>query len=141
MTRSHKWTSMGPSRNCWNGLTRSLQPAEITSKGTIIVKESRQEGSLFNSYYTEVYGKGATPFPGLLHYTLDTYPILLCVKQGGIKYHLKNFWYDATWDWTLVARIRLNQRKFWERIFERDKTVNKVSTVFLIFQFLFYSVL
>ena len=31
--------------------------------------------------------EGATPFPGLLHFTLDTYLILLSVKQGGIKYH------------------------------------------------------
>ena len=45
------------------------------------------EGSLFNSYYTEVLGRGATPSPGLLHFTLDTYLILLSVKHGGIKYH------------------------------------------------------
>ena len=32
LTRSHKRTSMGPSRSCWNG-TSALQP-EITSKGT-----------------------------------------------------------------------------------------------------------
>ena len=32
-------------------------------------------------------GEGATPFPGLLHFTLDPYLILLSVKQGGIKYH------------------------------------------------------
>ena len=31
--------------------------------------------------------EGATPFPGLLHFTLDTYLISLSVKQGGIKYH------------------------------------------------------
>ena len=37
------------------------------------------EGSLFNSYYTS--------FPGLLHFTLDTYLIMLNVKQRGIKYH------------------------------------------------------
>ena len=30
-------------------------------------------------------GKGATPFAGLLHFTLDTYLILLSVKQRGIK--------------------------------------------------------
>ena len=30
-------------------------------------------------------------FPGLLQFTLDTYLILLSVKQGGIKYHLKVF--------------------------------------------------
>ena len=32
-------------------------------------------------------GEGATPFPGLLYFTLDTYLTLLSVKQGGIKYH------------------------------------------------------
>ena len=31
---SHKRTSMGPSRSCWNGTTSALQPEEITSKGT-----------------------------------------------------------------------------------------------------------
>ena len=30
---------------------------------------------------------GATSFPGLLHFTLDPYLIVLSVKQGGIKYH------------------------------------------------------
>ena len=30
---------------------------------------------------------GTTPFPGLLHFTLDMYLILLSVKQEGIKYH------------------------------------------------------
>ena len=33
LTRSHKRTSMGPSRSCWNGTAHALQP-EITSKGT-----------------------------------------------------------------------------------------------------------
>ena len=36
LTRSHKRTSMGPSRSCWNGTTNALQPEEITSKGTRI---------------------------------------------------------------------------------------------------------
>ena len=31
---SHKRTSMGPSRCCWNGTTSALQPEEITSTGT-----------------------------------------------------------------------------------------------------------
>ena len=48
-------------------------------------------------------GEGATPFPGLLHFTLDTYLILLSVKQGGIKYHFWSLWYDATWNWTQVS--------------------------------------
>ena len=33
LTRSHKRTSMGPFRSCWNGTTSALQPEEITSKG------------------------------------------------------------------------------------------------------------
>ena len=33
LTRSHKRTSMGPCRSCWNGTTSALQPGEITSKG------------------------------------------------------------------------------------------------------------
>ena len=43
-------------------------------------------------------GEGATPFPGLLHFTLDPYLIMLSVKQGGIKYHFLSLWYDSTWD-------------------------------------------
>ena len=34
LTRSHKRTSMGPCRSCWNGTTSSFQPEENTSKGT-----------------------------------------------------------------------------------------------------------
>ena len=34
LIRSHKRTSMGPSRSCWNGKISALQPEEITSKGT-----------------------------------------------------------------------------------------------------------
>ena len=34
LTRSHKRSSMGPSRSCWNGKTSTLQPEEITWKGT-----------------------------------------------------------------------------------------------------------
>ena len=34
LTRSHKRTSMGPARSCWNGTTSEFQLEEITSKGT-----------------------------------------------------------------------------------------------------------
>ena len=34
LTHSHKRTSMGPSRSCWNNTTSALQPEEITLKGT-----------------------------------------------------------------------------------------------------------
>ena len=33
LTHSHKRTSMGPCRSCWNGTRSALQPEEITSKG------------------------------------------------------------------------------------------------------------
>ena len=47
-------------------------------------------------------GEGATPFPGLLHFTL--YLIMLSVKQGSIKCHFfLSLWYDSTWDWNLVS--------------------------------------
>ena len=49
-------------------------------------------------------GEGTTSFPGLLHFTLDMYFIMLSVKQGGIKYHFLSLWYDWTWDWTPVSR-------------------------------------
>ena len=34
LSRSHKRTSMGPSRSCWNGTRSSLLQVEITTKGT-----------------------------------------------------------------------------------------------------------
>ena len=37
LTRSHKRTSMGPSRSCWNGTISALQPEEITWKGTRVL--------------------------------------------------------------------------------------------------------
>ena len=42
--------------------------------------------------------EGATPFPGLLHFTLDPYLIMLSAKQGSIEYHFLSLWYDSTWD-------------------------------------------
>ena len=62
------------------------------------------EGSLFDSLLHQGVGEGATPFPRLLHFTLDPYLIMLRVKQGGIKYHFLSLWYDSIWDWTQVSR-------------------------------------
>ena len=45
------------------------------------------EGSLYNSNYTEVYERALLLSLDCPHFTLDTYLILLSVKQGGIKYH------------------------------------------------------
>ena len=48
----------------------------------------RPEGSLFNSYFTEMLGRVLLlSLDWLLHFTLDKCLILLSVKQGGIKYH------------------------------------------------------
>ena len=58
--------------------------------------QGQPEGSFFNSY--RGVRESATPFSGLLHFTLDTYLISLSVKQGDIKYHFLSLWYDATWD-------------------------------------------
>ena len=48
--------------------------------------------------------RGATPYPGLLHFTLDPYLMVLSAKQGGIKYPFFSLWYDLTWDWTPASR-------------------------------------
>ena len=61
LTRSHKWTSRGPSRSCWNGTTSALQPEEITSKRTrvscvvpsIKVLKRKKYGNL--SYAPRIY--------------------------------------------------------------------------------------
>ena len=43
---------------------------------------------LFQQLLHRGVGEGAIPFPGLLHFTLDTYLIIPSVKQGCIKYHV-----------------------------------------------------
>ena len=54
LTRSHKGTSMGHSRSCWNGTTSALQSEEITSKGTRVScvyyksAHTKKSGNLFN---------------------------------------------------------------------------------------------
>ena len=41
LTRSHKRTSMGPSRSCWNGTRSAMQPEEITINKSAHTKKSR----------------------------------------------------------------------------------------------------
>ena len=62
LTRSHKWTSMGPGRSCWNGTTSALQPEETTSKRdksfmcVLSIKVSiRKSGNLFNDSRIYIY--------------------------------------------------------------------------------------
>ena len=64
LTCSHKRTSMGPSRSCWNGTTSALQPEEIASKGTsfmcvlsIGVPQQKKSGNIFNEPCTVVITK------------------------------------------------------------------------------------
>ena len=59
----------------------------------------------FSIAITQRCKEGSTPFPGLPHFTLDSYLIMLSVKQGSIKYHFLSLWYDSTWDWTQISRV------------------------------------
>ena len=54
----------------------------------------------FSLATTSRWRGGCHSFPGLLHFTLDPYLIMLCVKQGDIKYFFLSLWYDSTWDWS-----------------------------------------
>ena len=49
-------------------------------------------------------GEDAIPFPGLPHFTLDPYLIVLSAKQGDINYHFLSLWYDSIWDRSPVSR-------------------------------------
>ena len=69
-------------------------------------------------------GEGATPFPGLLHFTHDTYLISPTSKQGDIKYHFKSLWYEATWDWTQVSRT-LGESVYFSVPWYFDQTVQE----------------
>ena len=68
---------------------------------TIVESDSK---SPFRYLLHQGVGEGATPFPGLLHFTLDLYLIMLSVKQGGIKYYGLSLSYDSTWDWTQLSK-------------------------------------
>ena len=112
----------------YNDLTPTLLPASVTialiqlvhGQGYYILIFLDQTHLLFTpvhflfwllgwvggQYATLLYrgvGEGATPFPGLLHFTLDPCLIRLSVKQGGLKYYFLSLWYDSTWDWTQVS--------------------------------------
>ena len=43
-------------------------------------------------------GEEANPYLGLLHFTLDSYLIMLSIMQGSIKYNFLILLYDTTWD-------------------------------------------
>ena len=72
------------------------------SNNTSVVKGDPKV--LFSIAITLRCGEGTTPFPGLLHFTLDPYLIMLSVKQSSMKYHFLSLWYDSTGDWTSISR-------------------------------------
>ena len=71
LTRSHKGTSMGPCRICWNGTTSALQPEEITSKGTRVscvyyqkMPIRKKSENLFNDpHICSIYSKNVPYIP------------------------------------------------------------------------------
>ena len=75
----------GPGSNGNEEVRHIPQCSSNTVKLATIV-EGDQKAS-FSIATTPRCREGTTPFPGLLHFTLDTYLILLSVKQGDIKYH------------------------------------------------------
>ena len=60
-------------------------------KVTLVILVKDDPKAPFSIATTPRCGEGATSFPGLLHFTLDPYPVILSVKQGGIKYHFLSF--------------------------------------------------
>ena len=58
----------------------------------------------FSIATTPGVGEDANPFPGLTHFILDPYLIIMSVKQWAIKCHFLSLWYDSIWDWTQVSK-------------------------------------
>ena len=74
----------------------------------IITRIQKCVQTLKKNLATLVKGNPKAPFSiattPRYQFTLDPYLIMLSVKQGGIKNYFLSFWYDSTWDWTLVSR-------------------------------------
>ena len=64
--------------------------------------------------------RGATPFPRLLHFTLDPNLLMLSVMQVGILYHFFSLWYNSTCDWTPVS---CTIGKHWNNGTDYDKKI------------------
>ena len=77
------------------------------------------KGSLFNSYYTEVW-EGCSSFTEIAPHPWS-YLIMLSVKQGGIKYHFLSLWYDLTWDWTPVSRTISKHSTYYTNVSEKKR--------------------
>ena len=76
----------------YNTLLEFRRPSKVKKNGKLA---NIVEGDPKGPFSIAGVGEGVTPFPGLLHFTLDPYLIILSVKQGGITYHyFKSLWYD-----------------------------------------------
>ena len=68
----------------WNRTVFNIVSKSKVKLATVVEGDQK---ALFSKLQLWVVGEGATPFLGLLHFTLDIYLILLSVKQGDIKNH------------------------------------------------------
>ena len=65
------------------------------------------EGFVLNSYYTEMLGRALL--------TLDLYPIILSVKEAGIKCYFLSLWYDdVRLNPGLSTRVEQNNGNTWK---------------------------
>ena len=65
----------------------SFDGKSVREGKVVTVVEGGPKGSLLQKLLHHGVGESTTSFPGLLHFTLDPYLIMLSVKQGSIKYH------------------------------------------------------
>ena len=69
----------------------------------------------------------------MLHFTLDTYLILLSVKQGGIKYYFLSFWHDSPE--MIIIYFTKYDFFFWSTL-DTNQTNKKKHGKFLNFSFI-----
>ena len=66
-------------------------------------------------------GKGATPLPGLLHFTLDPYLIMLSVKQGDINYPFFFFYFFYYYYIWLNLGLNPGLLNHWQTLYSFDQ--------------------
>ena len=110
-----KWSNPGkgvapsPTHQCSSFWKKSLMVTHDYGRQLILKVKSatvveRDPKAPFSIATTPRCRKDSTPFPELLHFTLDSYLIMQSVQQGSIKYHFLSLWYYSTWYWTQVPR-------------------------------------
>ena len=80
-------------------------------------------------------GEGATLFSGLLHFTLDTYLIMLSVKQGGIKYY---FLKSLVW---LDLGLNPGLPDYWRTLYPLGRGYKRIHIVWFLSSFKSFTVL